>query len=385
MEKARFDRIMAYQEIRTLITALGTGIGQDDFKIENLRYHKIVLMTDADVDGSHIRTLLLTFFYRQMPELVLRGHIYIAQPPLYKVKKGKQERYLKDERALEEYIFNKALDGWTLTLPQGGEVKGPDLVREMKKWGEVKHLFAKLDRRGYARPLVDGLLSEGGSWLTTASAPAKPFRNSLIACRPWAWASARSNPPRRLTPLWRLPRKGSRKPNPSFWTPPPTASASPACTSAAPITLWIDEHVAHWGEFRRLQALREDLATFRGGALKLRRTSAVVAEPEEGEEPVVALKQAKEMVFNNAEDLLVTIIEEGKKGVSIQRYKGLGEMNPEQLWETTMDSERRTLLQVRVEDAVQADEIFTVLMGDAVEPRRRFIEDNALLAENLDV
>ncbi|WP_005032234.1 DNA topoisomerase (ATP-hydrolyzing) subunit B [Holophaga foetida] len=384
VEKARFDRIMAYQEIRTLITALGTGIGQDDFKIENLRYHKIVLMTDADVDGSHIRTLLLTFFYRQMPELVLRGHIYIAQPPLYKVKKGKQERYLKDERALEEYIFNKALDGWTLTLPQGGEVKGPDLVREMKKWGEVKHLFAKLDRRGYARPLVDGLLSEGlladDRFSTREAVQELSDRLQAMGLGQCEVESTEAT----YAPV-ETPEEGQPEAEPKLLDPATHRLRLTRMHLSRPITLWIDEHVAHWGEFRRLQALREDLATFRGGALKLRRTSAVVAEPEEGEEPVVALKQAKEMVFNNAEDLLVTIIEEGKKGVSIQRYKGLGEMNPEQLWETTMDSERRTLLQVRVEDAVQADEIFTVLMGDAVEPRRRFIEDNALLAENLDV
>src|SRR5512145_3028554 len=161
VEKARFDKIVGNQELRLLVQAFGTGIGQEDFKVENLRYHKIVLMTDADVDGSHIRTLLLTFFYRQMPELVLRGHVYIAQPPLYKVKKGKQEHYIKDERALEEFLFHKALDGWTLTLPTGTEVKDAALVREMKKWGEVKALFAKLERRGYARPLVDALLAEG--------------------------------------------------------------------------------------------------------------------------------------------------------------------------------------------------------------------------------
>jgi DNA gyrase subunit B len=371
VEKARFDKILAYNELRILIQALGTGIGTDDFKVENLRYHKIVLMTDADVDGSHIRTLLLTFFYRQMPELVLRGHLYIAQPPLYKVKKGKQERYLKDERALEEYLFNKALDGWTLTLPGGGEHQGPTLVREMKKWGEVKALYAKLERRGYARPLVDAMLNEGlldeGRFHSDEALGS--FMNALVdqdmgQCE-LETTEAMEVDGVQIPAVHRL--KLTRM------------------HLSRPITLWIDEQVSHWGEFRRLMALRHDLTAFGGGALKLRRTGAapVATEPDEPENTLG--KQAKELTFATAEDMLVMVLEEGKRGVGIQRYKGLGEMNPEQLWETTMDPTRRTLLQVQVDDAVEADEIFTILMGDAVEPRRRFIEDNALLAENLDV
>ena len=373
VEKARFDKILGHNELRILIQALGTGIGAEDFKIENLRYHKIVLMTDADVDGSHIRTLLLTFFYRQMPELVLRGHLYIAQPPLYKVKKGKQERYLKDERALEEYLFNKALDGWTLSLPDGSEQQGAQLVREMKKWGEVKSLYGKLERRGYARPLVDALLTDGlleeGRFLTAESLGA--LKDSLVAgqlgeCE-LETVEAMEVDGENIAAIHRL--KLTRM------------------HLSRPITLWIDEQVSHWGEFRRLMALRHDLSAFAGGSLKLRRTGALpAAAPAEGEEAEAPMaKQAKEMTFATAEDMLVMILEEGKRGLYIQRYKGLGEMNPEQLWETTMDPERRTLLQVQVDDAVQADEIFTILMGDAVEPRRRFIENNALLAENIDV
>ncbi len=370
VEKARFDKILGHNELRVLIQALGTGIGQEEFKVENLRYHKIVLMTDADVDGSHIRTLLLTFFYRQMPELVLRGHVYIAQPPLYKVKKGKQERYIKDERGLEEYLFNKALDGWTLTLPKGEEVSGGTLVREMKKWGEVKHLYAKLERRGYARPLVDGLLNEGlledncfASAETVQALAGRLQTLSLGQCEVES-DEAMEVEGQTVPAIHRL--KLTRM------------------HLSRPITLWIDNQVAHWGEFRRLMALRHDLAGFEGGDLKLRRVQA--AKPaEEGEEPEAPSKQAREMVFGNAEDMLASIMEEGKRGLGIQRYKGLGEMNPEQLWETTMDPARRTLLKVHVDDAVEADEIFTILMGDAVEPRRRFIENNALLAENLDV
>ncbi len=376
VEKARFDKIVGNQELRLLVQAFGTGIGQEEFKIENLRYHKIVLMTDADVDGSHIRTLLLTFFYRQMPELVLRGHIYIAQPPLYKVKKGKQERYLKDERALEEYLFHKALDGWTLTLPTGAEVKDADLVREMKKWGEVKALFAKLERRGYARALVEALLTEG-----------------LLDDNRFDTAESVGELGERLATLGlgQVELENTEAAEVEGQVIPATHILKLTCMHLArPIALWIDHHVAHWGEFRRLMALKQDLAVFRGGELKLRRTSAAkpVDDGEESEEGVPAKiqpTQPKEMVFSKAEDLLVSILEEGKRGVSIQRYKGLGEMNPEQLWETTMDPERRTLLRVQVDDVVEADEIFTILMGDAVEPRRRFIEDNALLAENLDV
>ncbi len=374
-EKARFDRIISSADLRTLVQALGTGI-QDDFKVENLRYHKIILMTDADVDGAHIRTLFLTFFYRQMPELVLRGHIYIAQPPLYKVKKGKMERYLKDERALDEFLFNKALDGWTLTLPDGSEHKGPSLVREMKKWGEVQHLYAKLERRGYARPLVDALLSEG---LLDPDCFGSAERAQILAGR---LVELGMGPAELECPEEPLPSQEEE------------AAASPASYRirlvrihlARPITLRIDQQVAHWGEFRRLQALHQDLAAFLGGELRLRKTGVTAKPAEEGEEPEESSSmRAKEMVFRDPEALLASILEEGKRGLGIQRYKGLGEMNPEQLWETTMDPERRTLLKVQVDDAVEADEIFTILMGDAVEPRRRFIEDNALLAENLDV
>ena len=379
VEKARFDRIISAVELRILIQALGTGIGKDEFKVENLRYHKIVLMTDADVDGAHIRTLLLTFFYRQMPELVARGHLYIAQPPLFKVKKGKTEKYLKDERALEEFLFQKALDGWSLTLPDGSEHKGATLVREMKKWGEVAQLYTKLNRRGYSQPLVDALLAAGlldadrfqsdGALAQMGEAIAK---QKLGTCE--------------LETVEAIE------------VPSEVEGEAPSVIPAVhrlrvvrmhmnrPITLWIDTQVAHWGEFRRLAALHVELAAFKGGELKLRRVKDVKEgakeKEEEGEETT---KLGKELVFNNPEAMLAMVMEEGKRGLGIQRYKGLGEMNPEQLWETTMDPERRTLLQVRVDDAVEADEIFTILMGDAVEPRRRFIETNALLAENIDI
>lgn len=424
VEKARFDKILSHQELRILIQALGTGIGPDEFKIANLRYHKIVLMTDADVDGSHIRTLLLTFFYRQMPEIVERGHLYIAQPPLYKVKKGKTEKYLKDERALEEFLFQKALDGWSLTLPDGSEHKGAALVREMKKWGEVQQLYAKLDRRGYARPLVDGLLAFGllddqrfesaaaVKELALAIDKAGLGRTEVESTE--AIEAVEADPGQASgeeIPL-DLDDSGdgeSESAGPGPAAREPLREAVPAAHRMRitrmhlnrPITLWMDRQVALWGEFRRLKALHEELVAFRGGELKLQRVKE--AKPEktaakvlgkEDEDSTGAIdtneasstsKMAKEMSFASPEAMLSMILEEGKRGLMIQRYKGLGEMNPEQLWETTMDPTRRTMLQVRVDDAVLADEMFTVLMGDAVEPRRRFIETNALLAENIDI
>ena len=430
VEKARFDKILSHQELRILIQALGTGIGPDEFKVANLRYHKIVLMTDADVDGSHIRTLLLTFFYRQMPEIVERGHLYIAQPPLYKVKKGKTEKYLKDERALEEFLFQKALDGWSLTLPDGSEHKGAALVREMKKWGEVQQLYAKLNRRGYARPLVDGLIAFGllddqrfysaetAKELALAVDKAGLGHTEVESTE--ALEATETSSEQALDIEIRGDTENTEGgENEAVGQGPagrePLRLAALAVAAAhriritrmhlnRPITLWLDSQVALWGEFRRLKALHEELSAFSGGELKLQRvkeakpekTAAKVPEKEDEElagasesseaaEATGTSKMAKEMSFASPEAMLSMVMEEGKRGLMIQRYKGLGEMNPEQLWETTMDPTRRTMLQVRVDDAVLADEMFTVLMGDAVEPRRRFIETNALLAENIDI
>jgi DNA gyrase subunit B len=385
VEKARFDRIISAVELRILIQALGTGIGKDEFKVENLRYHKIVLMTDADVDGAHIRTLLLTFFYRQMPELVERGHLYIAQPPLYKVKKGKTEKYLKDERALEEFLFQKALDGWTLSLPDGTEHKGATLVREMKKWGEVQQLYGKLDRRGYARPLVDALLAAG-----LLDPERFDTREGLEALSAAITSQKLGTCELETTEAIERAAEGE---DPAVIIPASHRLRVVRMHLSRPITLWIDSVVAHWGEFRRLASLHAELAGFRGGELRLRRLKDVKEPKEapkekEGDEDAAEegpTKLGREQVFTDPEAMLDMVLEEGKRGLGIQRYKGLGEMNPEQLWETTMDPERRTLLQVRVDDAVEADEIFTILMGDAVEPRRRFIETNALLAENIDI
>jgi DNA gyrase subunit B len=303
-----------------------------------------------------------------MPAIVERGYLYIAQPPLFKVKKGKTEKYLKDERALEEFLFQKALDGWSLTLPSGEERKGAQLVRELKKWGEVRHLYQKLERRSYARPLVDALLAEGlldPELFESADAVAELGRKLQAAglgTTEIESSEAAVSEEAILPSVHRLKLVRMHM--------------------SRPITLWIDNHIANWGEFRRLAALKVELEAFTGGTLRLRRLKEVKETKADDED---APTLGKEMSFDDPEALLAAVLEEGKRGLGIQRYKGLGEMNPEQLWETTMDPERRTLLRVRVDDAVEADEIFTILMGDAVEPRRNFIESNALLAENIDV
>jgi DNA gyrase subunit B len=313
---------------------------------------------------------------------VLRGNVFIAQPPLYKVKKGKQEQYIKDERGLEEFLFSRALDGWSLVLPDKQKIAGSALVTKLKKLGEVKHLYSKLERRGYAKELTDTLLLDGfleprcfKSKESVEALSEYLTKHGIGICEvESAEETVDENGAMSAHHTIKLVRTHLSR----------------------PITLRIDSTVAHWGEFRRLGALRKELAPFYGGELTLARSAQKKAAYKEREAPPKdtgaeegveekSKMAATEMAFSNPEDMLAAVLEEGKRGVSIQRYKGLGEMNPEQLWETTMDPSRRTLLQVRVDDAVEADEIFTVLMGDAVEPRRRFIEENALLAENIDV
>lgn len=373
VEKTRFDKILGHNELRALIQALGTGLGtgEDGFKVETLRYHKVILMTDADVDGSHIRTLLLTFFYRQMLPLIERGYLYIAQPPLFKVKKGKTEKYLKDERALEEFLFQKALDGWSLTLPNKEERKGANLVRDLKKWGELKQLFERLQRRGFDQPLVEALLDAGlldADRFTTAGKvndlqtiiEQKKLGDAELVTTEETTVDDVVTP---ATHRLKVVRNHLNR----------------------HITLWVDPLVSTWSEFRRITTLKQELQIFYGGLLKLRRLKEKDADKtDKNDEDTESIATSKDLEFTSPEALLQRVLDEGKRGLMVQRYKGLGEMNPEQLWETTMDPERRTFLQVRVDDAVQAEEIFTVLMGDQVEPRRQFIERNALLADNID-
>lgn len=344
VERARFDRLISSQEIATLITALGTSIGKDEYNPDKLRYHRIIIMTDADVDGSHIRTLLLTFFYRQMPELVERGHIYIAQPPLYKVKHGKQERYLKDEHELKQYLLQKAMEDAQLVTETGKEPLSKDAFEEIAK--EYLLAEAVIDRlaRVIDREILQALLKNIVLDLSTAEL---------------AVASAHV-----LSEL--LPR-----------TEYQVFSQFDERTESYRIVVQKQVH-------GNMLVSQIDQSFVEGGDYVQLRKTGVVLHGLFGNGAFVRRGEQKQAVseFKQALDWLLNQV---KQGLAIQRYKGLGEMNPEQLWETTMDPNVRRLLKVQIEDAIGADEIFTTLMGDQVEPRRAFIESNALIARNIDV
>jgi len=346
VERARFDKMLSSQEIGTLITALGTGIGREEFNPDKLRYHKIIIMTDADVDGSHIRTLLLTFFFRQMPELIERGHVFIAQPPLYKAMRNKSETYLKDERALEDYLIGVGLDGAVLKLGNGAEIAGEDLRRRIEEARLVRTVMSGLHTR-YDRSIIE------------QAAIAGALKPGLIDM-------------------------------------PEAASAT--ATEIA----------------RRLDAISDDLSQGWSGALEnggfvFRRTLRGVTEAHTLDAGFLASAEARKLderaasltelynaparLVRRAEDLLVSgpvslfdaIMTISRKGLTLQRYKGLGEMTAQQLWETTLDRNVRSLLQVKLKDVAEAEDIFVRLMGDVVEPRRAFIQENALSVSNLDV
>jgi len=352
VERARFDRMLASAEVGTLITALGTGIGKDEYNPDKLRYHRIILMTDADVDGSHIRTLLLTFFYRQMPELIERGHIYIGLPPLYKIKQGKNEFYLKDDAALDVYLANNAVDGAQL-LPAQGEppIEGAALEALLLAFAGAREAIARNAHR------FDPIVLE-----------------SLIDFTPLDAASLaeHTDEAHELDALAaKLNRTGLGKPR-------YTLTLQPA-NDSRPAALLVTRK--HMGE-ELTQVL--PLSIFEHGELRPLREAAAVLHGliREGAQIVRGNRAQPIASFAEAQAWL---LEEAKKGRQIQRFKGLGEMNPEQLWDTTVNPDTRRLLQVRIEDAVAADAIFSTLMGDVVEPRREFIEDNALKVANLDV
>ena len=352
VERARFDRMLASAEVGTLITALGTGIGKDEYNPDKLRYHRIILMTDADVDGSHIRTLLLTFFYRQMPELIERGHIYIGLPPLYKIKQGKNEIYLKDDAALDAYLAANAIEGAAL-VPADGEpaITGNALEKLLLAYAGARDTIARNAHR-YDPTVLEALIDY------------TPLDSERLA--------QNTDERHELDALEkRLNRSGLGKPR-------YTVSLQPAAT-AHPAALLVRRK--HMGE-ELLQVL--PLAAFEGGELRPLREAASLLHGliRDGARIVRGNREQSVESFAEAQAWL---LEEAKKGRQIQRFKGLGEMNPEQLWDTTVNPETRRLLQVRIEDAVAADQIFSCLMGDVVEPRREFIEDNALKVSNLDV
>lgn len=355
VERARFDRMLSSKEVGTLIQAMGTGIGREDFNIEKLRYHKIVIMTDADVDGAHIRTLLLTFFYRQMPEIVENGHLYIAQPPLYKVGKGKSEVYLKDDNALDQYLVDAGLQNMVLQTSEGAR-SGEDLRSLVEHGRRMRSLMAYVPRR-YDSTIVEGMA------LTGALNPEHGHAERQAAVdTAAAWMDA-------------VDEEGS-------WSGKVSEEGGYLFER-----LWrgvTDHHIIEAkflesAEARKLHSLAsEQSSTFASGS----RLVKGVTEDADAEEDITG---SQGILITRPSELLDAILAAGRKGLSFQRYKGLGEMNAEQLWETTLDPEVRSLLQVTVEQADVTDEIFTKLMGDVVEPRREFIVDNALNVANLDI
>jgi DNA gyrase subunit B len=355
VERARFDRMIASAEVGTLITALGCGIGKDEYNIEKLRYHHIIIMTDADVDGSHIRTLLLTFFYRQMPEIIERGHIYIAQPPLYKVKKGKQEAYLKDDVELEHYLLQLAMEGANLQLGEGaGSMSGHALEQLAIAHFQAERVINKYSRR-YPEALLRGLLD-----LPAISEAGLRDVNTLSAWCETAQARIEQD----------FIAGGAR------FSLSVVDNQDPDVDSKA-IRLTMHEH-----GFDTAQDITEDF-WLSGDYVRLMTAAASIGNLLTAGAQVK--RDEKGLAVSTVKQAFDWLLGEAKRGMGIQRYKGLGEMNPDQLWDTTMNPATRRLLRVRIEDAIAADDIFSTLMGDEVEPRRAFIEANALSVSNLDI
>ncbi len=352
VEKARFDKMLSSQEVVTLISALGCGIGREDFDADKVRYHRIIIMTDADVDGSHIRTLLLTFFYRQMPQLIERGYVYIAQPPLYKVKKGKQEQYVKDDAELDQLLLGNAIDGAALYVnadapPLGGS--GLELLA--RRHMEVQAIVARWSRR-YDRRLLEELVN------------APPMESRRFSDADWleGWArdvETRLNTDAAVSCAYQVSVSRDKAGMPRRINVIRTEHGVSA-------EKHLQREFFDSTEYRRIAEFGRTLSGLLGPGAHVMRGEA--------RQEVTSFQQAMDW-----------LMEQARKGQSVQRYKGLGEMNPEQLWDTTVNPDTRRLLQVRIEDAVAADDIFTTLMGDAVEPRREFIEKNALAVANLDV
>ena len=348
VERARFDKMLSSAEIGTLIAALGTGIGREDFDVEKCRYHKIIIMTDADVDGSHIRTLLLTFFFRQMPELVERGYLYIAQPPLYRAKRGNSEVYLKDDAAMEEYLFASAIDEGAVFRPaDGSQVAGKDLHAVVREARDVKAMIGRLAQH------VPVFVIEQAAILGA-------FNPAILSDREVATATA-GYIAKRLDALFPETERG-----------------------------WSGEALPDGGfsVTRTLRGVKErhviDSAVIRSSEARRLDGQAAALQARYAKHGSLTLKD-KDHVITGPVSLVDRVMEAGKKGVGVQRYKGLGEMNPEQLWETTLDPTVRTLLKVKVSHVDEAEEVFSTLMGDLVEPRRDFIQENALKVANLDI
>ena len=346
VERARCDKMLSSEQIGTLITALGAGIGRDDLNMEKLRYHKIIIMTDADVDGSHIRTLLLTFFFRQMRPIIEGGHLYIAQPPLFKVKRGQSEQYLKDERAMEEFLVTAGLEGAALRLGSTEVRAGADLAALVEEARAMRRLLQQLHSRYNKAAVEQAALAGALKPLSVADDPVGEARALALA--------------ERMNAISEETERG--------WS---------GYSEAGGYVLT-----------RELRGVRQ-AATLDAGLLasaEARRLDEHAKPLREAfQAPAVFLRRGDETTVSGPSELLEAVNVAGRKGVTFQRYKGLGEMNKDQLWETTLDREARSLLQVKIREVDEADDIFVKLMGDIVEPRREFIQDNALSVANLDV
>jgi DNA gyrase subunit B len=355
VERARLDKMLSSAEIGTLIATLGCGIGEGSFDIEKLRYHQVILMTDADVDGSHIRTLLLTFFYRQMPELIERGYLYIAQPPLFRARRGKKDVYLKDQAGLDRFFLEHGVEGLAARSSKGPTLAGDPLLRLAERLRVFKRALAKLDRRGDAFIIGQALHAAALGKTELRDRKKVDLAVPLIRAR-----IERKRPdilPLAIDVDWEAEHGAAR----IKILPRPGAAARPAI---------LDWNLVDSAEYEELYAIEQDVRSI-GPA------PYFVREGEKG--------KAGETEIEDADALWDYIDARGRKGMQIQRYKGLGEMNPGQLWETTLDPNTRVMLQVRLDDVVQTDLIFSILMGDQVEPRRQFIEENALSVKNLDI
>jgi DNA gyrase subunit B len=369
VEKARFDKMLGSDEIKTMIAALGCGIGAEDFDIAKLRYHRIIIMTDADVDGSHIRTLLLTFFYRQLPSVIENGYVYIAQPPLFRAKRGKTETYIKDERELEAFLIKRAAEARVVKIPSSKrEISGAELEKLLQKIIAHQKILMTVERRGHPREIVEALVAAGADREYFADKDKLESLARALTTAVRTVAVQRDEEHNRY--LLQIEDRASGYPRHH--------------------TIGVDFVTA--GEYRTLLANHREIPAFDGDIIVSTAADAAIADGD-GDEAAAApeAKTAKKSApqadvrLRSIDELIDYFISAGKKGIAYQRYKGLGEMNPEQLWETTMNPEVRTLLQVRAEDHTEADLMFTTLMGDQVEPRRKFIEDNALDVKNLDV
>jgi DNA gyrase subunit B len=397
VEKARFDKMLGSDEIKTMIAALGAGIGSEDFSPDKVRYHRIIIMTDADVDGSHIRTLLLTFFYRQMPQLIERGYIYIAQPPLFRAKRGRTEHFIKNEQDLEMYLIRRAVESRVATLADGTEIFGDALERGLQRMMHFRKLLQQVTRRGHAPDIVTALLQ--------ADVRDRSYfeqRDALDAL------AARMTTPARTVTVER-----DEAHNVFELRIEDRALGYPRHYEMGLDFITTGEYRTLAAAYREIQEIifpvvvkatdapREEIGEEEGvaatdestfGGVPVDEPTKLAAEPKvssaspEAQVPGSArLKKEVDVTLATVDEFVDFFISAGKKGIAINRYKGLGEMNPETLWMTTMNPENRTLLQVRAEDHAEADQMFTTLMGDQVEPRRKFIEDNALDVRNLDV